>query len=55
MLELLNIPYVGNSVLASAAGMDKVIMKNLYAQAGLPQVNYAWFIRSEWEQNRDKA
>ena len=55
MLELLNIPYVGNSVLASAAGMDKVIMKNLYAQVGLPQVNYAWFIRSEWEQNRDKA
>lgn len=55
MLELLNIPYVGNGVLASAAGMDKVIMKNLYAQAGLPQVNYAWFIRSEWEQNREKA
>jgi D-alanine-D-alanine ligase len=55
MLELLNIPYVGNGVLASAAGMDKVIMKNLYAQAGLPQVNYAWFIRSEWEQNEEQA
>jgi D-alanine-D-alanine ligase len=55
MLELLNIPYVGNGVLASAAGMDKVIMKNLYAQAGLPQVNYAWFIRSEWEQNQETA
>ncbi|MFC3882480.1 D-alanine--D-alanine ligase [Bacillus songklensis] len=55
MLELLNIPYVGNGVLASAAGMDKVIMKNLYSQAGLPQVNYAWFIRSEWEQNQEQA
>src|SRR5690554_6712123 len=28
MLELLNIPYVGNGVLASSAGMDKVMMKN---------------------------
>ena len=49
MLELLNIPYVGNGVLASSAGMDKVIMKNLFAQAGLDQVKYVWFIRSTWE------
>ncbi|MDQ0155668.1 D-alanine--D-alanine ligase [Robertmurraya andreesenii] len=51
LLELLNLPYVGNGVLASSAGMDKVIMKNIFAQAGLPQVNYVWFIRSEWEHN----
>ena len=38
-LELLNLPYVGNGVLASSAGMDKVIMKNIFAQAGLAQVN----------------
>ncbi|CAG9622034.1 D-alanine--D-alanine ligase [Sutcliffiella rhizosphaerae] len=49
MLELLNLPYVGNGVLASSAGMDKVIMKNLFAQAGLPQVGYVHFLRSEWE------
>jgi D-alanine-D-alanine ligase len=49
LLELLNLPYVGNVVLASAAGMDKVIMKNIFAQAGLAQVNYVSFIRSEWE------
>lgn len=49
MLELLNLPYVGNGVLASSAGMDKVIMKNIFAQAGLPQVKYVWFIRSEWK------
>ncbi|MFD3450438.1 D-alanine--D-alanine ligase [Microbacteriaceae bacterium 4G12] len=55
MLELLNIPYVGNGVLASAAGMDKVIMKNIFAQAGLPQADYVWFIRSEWEKNREAA
>ncbi|MGG0717843.1 D-alanine--D-alanine ligase [Robertmurraya massiliosenegalensis] len=55
LLELLNLPYVGNGVLASSAGMDKVIMKNIFAQAGLPQVNYVWFIRSEWESNQEKA
>lgn len=49
LLELLNLPYVGNGVLASSAGMDKVIMKNIFAQAGLPQVKYVWFIRSEWQ------
>ena len=27
LLELMNIPYVGNGVLASSAGMDKVVMK----------------------------
>ena len=52
MLELLNLPYVGNGVLASSAGMDKVIMKNIFAQAGLPQVKYTWFIRSEWENDK---
>lgn len=55
MLELLNLPYVGNGVLASSAGMDKVIMKNLFAQAGIPQVGYTWFIRSSWESDREAA
>ncbi|MFJ7978608.1 D-alanine--D-alanine ligase [Peribacillus sp. NPDC096379] len=55
VLELVNVPYVGNGVLASSAGMDKVIMKNIFAQAGLPQVKYTWFIRSEWETDKDRA
>ncbi len=55
LLELMNLPYVGNGVLASSAGMDKVIMKNVFAQAGLPQVKYTWFIRSEWENAKDEA
>jgi D-alanine-D-alanine ligase len=55
MLELMNLPYVGNGVLSSAAGMDKVIMKNLFAQAGLKQVRYNWFIRSQWEADRDET
>lgn len=55
LLELLNLPYVGNGVLASAAGMDKVLMKNIFAQAGLAQVNYVAFIKREWEKAKEAA
>lgn len=40
LLELLNIPYVGSGVLASAVAMDKGVAKNLFSQAGIPQVRY---------------
>ncbi|ANU26429.1 D-alanine--D-alanine ligase [Planococcus versutus] len=53
LLEVLNIPYVGNGVLASSAGMDKVVMKQLFEQAGLKQTPYVYFIRREWDQNQD--
>jgi D-alanine-D-alanine ligase len=41
LLELLDVPYVGAGVLASAACMDKVVFKDLMAIAGIPQVGYA--------------
>ena len=40
LLELLDVPYVGAGVLASALCMDKVLFKEVMAQAGLPQVDY---------------
>lgn len=55
LLELLNLPYVGNGVLASSAGMDKVIMKNIFEVAGLNQVKYNSFIRSDWQTDKDAA
>lgn len=48
-LEMANLPYVGCGVLASACGMDKVAMKALFREAGLPICRYLWFLRSEWE------
>ncbi|ALS30043.1 D-alanine--D-alanine ligase [Paenibacillus sp. 32O-W] len=51
MLEMANIPYVGAGVLASAVGMDKVIMKKLFAQEGLPQCVYRYFNRTQWEKD----
>ncbi|UCZ52412.1 D-alanine--D-alanine ligase [Bacillus shivajii] len=55
LLELLNIPYVGNGVLASAAGMDKVMMKNIYEQAGIKQARYVWYLRGDWEKDAETA
>lgn len=55
LLELANIPYVGAGVMASAVGMDKWMMKNVFAQAGLPQVNYVGVLRSEWEQKQEET
>ena len=42
LLELANIPYVGAGGLGSAAGMDKIIQKMIFAEAGLPVVKYCW-------------
>jgi D-alanine-D-alanine ligase len=55
LLEMANIPYVGCGVLASACGMDKVAMKLLFLQAGLPMCRYAWFLRSHWHSDRVKV
>lgn len=54
LLEVLNIAYVGNGVLSSSAGMDKVIMKQLFEVAGLQQVPYVHFIRSKWLVNQQE-
>lgn len=40
LLECLDMPYVGAGVLASALCMNKVVFKQLMAEAGIPQVDY---------------
>ena len=42
LLELLDVPYVGSGVLASALCMDKILFKDVMGRAGLPQVRYWW-------------
>lgn len=54
MLELAGIPYVGPGVLAASAGMDKVVMKMIFEQVGLPVGKYLYFLKREWEENREK-
>jgi D-alanine-D-alanine ligase len=40
LLECMDMPYVGAGVAASAVCMDKILFKELMAQAGIPQVDY---------------
>jgi D-alanine-D-alanine ligase len=53
LLELAGVPYVGSGVLGSAAGMDKVAMKSLFRDAGLPICDFAWFLRTNWDRDRE--
>ena len=41
LLEGLDVPYVGSDVLASAICMDKLTLKRLFAERGIPQVDFA--------------
>jgi D-alanine-D-alanine ligase len=54
LLELANVPYVGSGVLGSAVGMDKAVMKVLFAARGLPVCPYRVVMRHEWDQNADR-
>jgi D-alanine-D-alanine ligase len=49
LLELANVPYVGAGVLGSAVGMDKAVMKMLFAARGLPVGPYLVIRKREWE------
>lgn len=55
LLEMADVPYVGCGVLASACGMDKVTMKSLFVEAGLPICKHVWFLRSQWKNDPDKV
>jgi D-alanine-D-alanine ligase len=49
LLEMLDLPYVGCGVLASAVGMDKALSKQLFQAAGLPQTPFCTVMRSHWQ------
>ena len=51
LLELANVPYVGAGVLGSAVGMDKAVMKTLFAARQLPIVRHLVVLRREWTQD----
>jgi D-alanine-D-alanine ligase len=51
LLELANVPYVGAGVLGSAVGMDKAVMKTLFAAHDLPVGPYSVVLRPEWNRS----
>jgi D-alanine-D-alanine ligase len=55
LFELAGKAYVGSGVLGSAAGMDKDVMKRLFAAAGLPIVEHITLLRGAWQKAPRKA
>ena len=53
-LEMLGLPYVGSGVTASAVGMDKVHMKQAFAAAKLPMVDFVPVMEHEWRNERER-
>ena len=55
MLELMDLPYASTGVAGSAAGMDKVIMKRLFAGYGFPVLPDTSLTRTAFERNPEFA
>jgi len=53
IMEFCGIPYTGCNTLASANGMDKLTMKMILKECGIPVVDYCWFSDKEWDDKKD--
>lgn len=53
LFELMGVPYVGASVLGSSVGMDKIVMKAVLKDSGLPVPEFMGFYKHEWEADRN--
>ncbi len=53
LLDLADLPCVGGGVLASALGMDKILMKQLFLQNDLPSPDFLYFLRKDWEKSAE--
>ena len=54
-LEILGLPYVGSGVTASAVAMDKVHMKQAFAAAKLPMVDFVPVQEHDWKNERERV
>ncbi len=53
LLKIMGLPFVGSDVLGSAVGMDKGMMKAVFAAHGLPGVAYRVVTRRAWQEQPD--
>lgn len=51
LFEMANVPYTGCGVLASSVGMDKLMTKAVWEEAGLPTTPYIGINKQAWEGN----
>ncbi|MGO1468676.1 MAG: D-alanine--D-alanine ligase family protein [Tissierella sp.] len=51
LLEMINIPYIGNEVLSSSLCMDKVLTSDVLASHNIPQAKYATIKKHQWDKD----
>jgi len=54
LLRFTNKPLVGCGIIGSALGMDKILMKTIFSNLKLPQVNYLFFQNEDLNDNEIK-
>src|SRR5690606_34896102 len=54
-LELLELPYVGNGVLASSLAMDKHMTKSVLGAVGIEVAPWVHLTRGRWAAGRDET
>jgi len=54
LLKIMGLPFVGSDVLGSAVGMDKGVMKAVFAAHGFPQVPHHVVTRSAWRSQPER-
>ncbi len=54
LLDFYEIPYTGSGVLGSALGIDKIIMKDVFAKMGFKIIPSLWFTKNEFKKNSQK-
>jgi D-alanine-D-alanine ligase len=55
LLKIMGLPFVGSDVLGSAVGMDKGMMKAVFAAYGLPQLPHRVVSRSAWKSRPEEV
>jgi D-alanine-D-alanine ligase len=55
LLEMMNIPYVGAGVLASAVAMDKAVAKKLFQSEGISQAEFMVINRKKYWEDRESC
>ena len=54
-IEMLKIPYAGCDLYGAAVGQDKVLMKHILADSGLPMANWFWVYGNEIDEHEDEV
>lgn len=54
-LTMLGIPFVGPDIMASSIGMDKILMKKVLKESGIPVVDYKSFYSMEYIKEEEKV